>query len=560
MAKEEVIGSPRRNLVLQTTGGIRVKVGDKYYRIKYSEEDEEDDESKDKDKSSNWIFTEHIADYENGVLEYPGDDVLIFATNDGIYYTKDNSYLPFGVEEPNGTNNPQEIVFDSTVSFKGTPPFKVIGPNLVENLNADKLDGYDSKAFVLKSELTGFGGSLNVGGSDKVPGVSDVTLPENITCETLTTKNLVFDNLINPIKLQNTIIINSCEQLYIVNFSKYGANYMEMIGTLLLDGAITNLDGSAITTDYLEFLKKLLKPYDACNLSVNILDGYLPEMVDPETNTVSDELKQNYIKSLIELNHIWWEPIISGPWYDYKINGISGYEWMKRYCYTGDMSEYTGGLFKCSSINTNIKVGTVIDDIPVSDPTNHTEDNPEAINTTTTGIITCKDNEAIYILTKYPTRALNDADMKKYVITDNVEKIFQVENPDGEPFSLTFTYTKYEVKELGSNEHFDDVEINLQDLSETGTSVIGNLNDVVDYNFDNMAGNGIYINNNLYANNPSIIWSCGIEKAIELTDTKQVFNLDHIVFTYKGKQGHIEISDTGELKFKENTDGETNTE
>lgn len=33
MAKEEIIGSPRRNLVFETSGVIRVKVGDKYYKL-----------------------------------------------------------------------------------------------------------------------------------------------------------------------------------------------------------------------------------------------------------------------------------------------------------------------------------------------------------------------------------------------------------------------------------------------------------------------------------------------------------------------------------------------
>lgn len=47
MAKEEIIGSPRRNLVFETSGVIRVKVGDKYYKLNYDKEttDDEDEES-----------------------------------------------------------------------------------------------------------------------------------------------------------------------------------------------------------------------------------------------------------------------------------------------------------------------------------------------------------------------------------------------------------------------------------------------------------------------------------------------------------------------------------
>ena len=44
MAKEEIIGSPRRNLVFETSGVIRVKVGDKYYKLNYDKETTDDEE------------------------------------------------------------------------------------------------------------------------------------------------------------------------------------------------------------------------------------------------------------------------------------------------------------------------------------------------------------------------------------------------------------------------------------------------------------------------------------------------------------------------------------
>ena len=75
MAKEEIIGSPRRNLVFETSGVIRVKVGDKYYKLNYDKEttDDEDEESIE----SKIIIVDDILLYETGQYEYPGDRKII---------------------------------------------------------------------------------------------------------------------------------------------------------------------------------------------------------------------------------------------------------------------------------------------------------------------------------------------------------------------------------------------------------------------------------------------------------------------------------------------------
>ena len=77
MAKEERIGNPNRNLVLRTSGSIKVLVGDKYYSLKYSNSEEEED-TETKTENEFIISQDPIDFYLTGQLAYPGDNKVIF--------------------------------------------------------------------------------------------------------------------------------------------------------------------------------------------------------------------------------------------------------------------------------------------------------------------------------------------------------------------------------------------------------------------------------------------------------------------------------------------------
>jgi hypothetical protein len=140
MAKEEVIGSPRRNLVFETSGVIRVKVGDKYYKLNYDKEttNEEDEESIE----SKIIIVDDILLYETGQYEYPGDRKIIFALNGGIYYTLDNGYFSFNESQDSDILLERDTIFDNTVIFNGNPPFKLNSSEVINNLNAQFINGH----------------------------------------------------------------------------------------------------------------------------------------------------------------------------------------------------------------------------------------------------------------------------------------------------------------------------------------------------------------------------------------------------------------------------------
>lgn len=150
MIREERIGSPRKNLVFQTSGDIKILVGDKYYTLDYNNNKitSESNDSDNSDEKKDYLITDSISDYENGIYNYPGDNIIIFALNDGIYYTKDNKYYKFDNSSNIIDNNINNKVFDTTVIFNGNPPFIIRNKSLINNLNAQYLGGYPASSFM----------------------------------------------------------------------------------------------------------------------------------------------------------------------------------------------------------------------------------------------------------------------------------------------------------------------------------------------------------------------------------------------------------------------------
>lgn len=146
--RDELIGNSRRNLVLKTAGIIRVLVGDKYYNIDFRSEKEEQ-EDKDNEITSNFIIAKNINGYENGIIEYPGDGKIIFTLDGGIYYTKNDKYNKYSAEVAR-SNNSIASDFNNTINFKASIPFVVNSNTLINNLNAQYLNGKTENDFILR--------------------------------------------------------------------------------------------------------------------------------------------------------------------------------------------------------------------------------------------------------------------------------------------------------------------------------------------------------------------------------------------------------------------------
>ena len=177
MAKEERIGNARRDLVLETANSVRVLRGDKYYTIDF-----EKGEIKDKSGntvSSNFIVTDSIINYQNGQIDYPGENKIIFAKYSGIFYTENQNYIPLTLSSSSDTPSQEDQTFTNTVSFEGFPAFKTSDRSLIINLNAQYLDGHPASDFVLKTEYDEPNENNSLEETYSIQGLSKITEIKN---------------------------------------------------------------------------------------------------------------------------------------------------------------------------------------------------------------------------------------------------------------------------------------------------------------------------------------------------------------------------------------------
>lgn len=205
MIREERIGSPRKNLVFQTSGDIKILVGDKYYTLDYNNNKitSESNDSNNSDEKRDYLITDSISDYENGIYDYPGDNIIIFALNDGIYYTKDNKYYKFDNSSNIIDNNINNKVFDTTVIFNGNPPFIIRNKSLINNLNAQYLGGYPASSFMKVGDALPEWNELNSldGNFSYKDGILNIT---NIVSENIQTDILQANYLNGSLKVGTT--------------------------------------------------------------------------------------------------------------------------------------------------------------------------------------------------------------------------------------------------------------------------------------------------------------------------------------------------------------------
>lgn len=155
MSRDEILGNSRRDLVLKTAGAIRILVGDRYYDLDFRSEKQEQ-EDKDEEITSNFIVTDNINAYENGALDYPGDGKVIFTLDGNIYYTRNYKYNKYNASSNLSSNSSSAKDFENTVNFNGQIPFTIKTSELIQNLNAQYLNGKQDSDFLTENSSPNF--------------------------------------------------------------------------------------------------------------------------------------------------------------------------------------------------------------------------------------------------------------------------------------------------------------------------------------------------------------------------------------------------------------------
>ena len=163
------IGVEGKNLVLKTLGRVYVKVKDRKYELIFRPEDLQKmvegyaGENSGSTGSSSVMFIDSSLDIDN--LEYPGDNALVISKDGHIYFTENNEYTEIPIKFSEDELTLENLNISGQIIFTGNNiPLVIPNSNLIQNLNADLLDGYQATDFAIKSQNQNISGSWTYNG------------------------------------------------------------------------------------------------------------------------------------------------------------------------------------------------------------------------------------------------------------------------------------------------------------------------------------------------------------------------------------------------------------
>lgn len=499
--KEERIGTPRRNLIIETAGIIRILVGDKYYDLDFKNSTPTNKDGSKVD--SNFIVTYNIESYLTGEANYPGDGKIIFAIYSGIYYTDGGLYYPMTIQE-SSKNNGEPSTFDSTVRFNGTPVFSVTNDLVINNLNADLLDGYHASEFAKKSDINLTLNEIhtNDGEFNYANGKLDVP---NISADKISADILKFEKLDGAIVLG----VNT-------NLTYYGEFFNDKLGiyhgiNLLKELYDLYIDAEFITEKtFLELASELFEPVN------NDWDFTLP---------VYEEYDEDDLLSEIFESELYFKPKNLDLWKEIKTNeNISLYNRLLSNIYLDDVSDkYSGSTFIFTSDTiSELTAGYKFSGFVSTD----SDSNDINIDLIITGID--EENGLIY--------AKSDYQSIYYKNTNKFESSLLI--PDVEDstdiIQKTINYDIYDVPDDFETDITESIYIeSISDIVGYFGNYKGQVNDRLFYKLRSTGG---FIGLNEDETPFLEIDGSGVAKIKELDDTKEkVSNIENLLNSYVSK-------------------------
>lgn len=207
------VGVEGKNLVLKTLGRVYIKVKDRKYELAFRPEDlqqlfkETINSEENSSNNSSFITVDSSTNLES--YPYPGDNVLVLTKDGYIYVTENNDYTQIPLQFSGENLSLQNLTVNGQITFVGNSvPFITPSSLLINNLNADLLDGYHADAFARKNNNEIINGSWTYNGLqtfENAIGKTALTDPEEnkiridfktgtITCNVLSTKQIYESN------------------------------------------------------------------------------------------------------------------------------------------------------------------------------------------------------------------------------------------------------------------------------------------------------------------------------------------------------------------------------
>ncbi len=481
MAREERIGSPYKDLVFRTAGNIRVLVGDKYYSLGYSDTESSDkDNNKDKVLEKDIIVASSIEDYKNGVIEYPGDNKIIFIPGDSIYYTSGDNYYSFlesSTTEGNSTNTLNNI-FDKTIYLNGNPPLVLGNNSLIKGLNAEYLEGHSYYEFLKKGDDIDF---ETISTSDGKFTVVDGKLTvDSIESKSIVTDSVSFNTVIGTISIGGSISIAEWSEWQGSKYIPYSYSVINEVYSLYISGGITT------ELSFIDLAKTLLNVENS---------DYNWELPGDNVDT--------FIQSLVTSDIIFKPKDVDTQWKTVLLNnGDSLYDYFSKKIYFGNPLDGSAFILTISQ-------GTCIPGDTFSIEVNQEVDETRVDPINISAIVTYVGETEVCISTDFTSQALDEAQE-----VTNSYNISIYDEYGAELVLYTTNIKKYEFPDLEDPNY----GYNLFDTTSLSgkSGIIGNLSGITDSFLGDLSGYGLYTGNaNLV--NPKIIVA-NTEPYIKLTN------------------------------------------
>ena len=344
------VGVEGKNLVLKTQGRVYIKVKDRFYELKFKDEDlinKDNTENTGESTTSNIIFVDTIADAES--LEYPGDGTLVISLDGSFYAAQDNTLVQIPIKLNSSDLTLNNLTINGQLILNNTAdnsPVVINNPVLIPNLNAQYLNGKTGNEYAVKSIQENISGYW--------------TFQNGFTFESATGQSYLADETQNIIYIDFTTGEIRCNRLTATELNVPNEDAQDTLVSGVGNEVWIGSEINIIQSEYLSDTSYVNNITPWTNYKLALTDGSL--YVDEDTytenfwndvffssyNTENETytLRDFTNRTIIDTANVKLKPL-NKTIFDYQnlINGLRT---------DGDTSNYIGDIYKIE-ISSNVK-------------------------------------------------------------------------------------------------------------------------------------------------------------------------------------------------------------
>lgn len=505
LSNNSKIGDKNKDLILQTSGNVYIQIKDRFYKLKFKDEDNNENEDKENNEEeeitdSKVIFSEELN------LNYPGDNYLIVSDNQ-LYRTLNQQYIPIQTSSKNDTfTNPITI---TTLES----PLIINSSKLVQNLNAQYLNSISSKNFLRKDlEDTVSKCYIKELRNNTITGNNAIINLETgyLNIDTIRVKNLIWENYANDTEESDSIVLN----YDLLNKKTYFSNGIKLLEVKKVDKmeSFKSIQRENSQIEYYANENYLVGGFSIIDLILNAFEkGYLTELstIYEYANALTECLKLNETlnwetHTLTESDFIETEGVLpykqykfypkdSSIYSSYKYNNTSTCleaiynKWYNIENYIEDIAaKYKGTTFECIINNCELLPGDIL----------HSVEEGKLIEALVVGV---SDTKIRLIISGSDCLFENKIKLSEF---EEWEEFVPTEEPNLSIYNSILECINSQKSEKGKTISLDLTENDIL-INDNYINIIGNISGINNNIFGKIEDFGIYSEGNCYFINPN---------------------------------------------------------